>query len=115
MRILVFMTSERETADQVAVNVKSILRGFCRPSRAFRNLLAVALCGWATAIAQAGMVPVASSLDRPDLATATITPSLFHGPESFYPFLGVIAAVACTYILRRRRIAQQEAASVADR
>jgi hypothetical protein len=115
MRILVFMTSERETADQAAVNVKSFLLGFCQRSRTFRNLLTVALYGWASATAQAGMVPVASSLDRPDLATATITPSLFHGPESFYPFLGVIAAVACTYILRRRRIAQLEAASVADR
>ena len=115
MRILVFMTTERETAHQAAINVKSPLLAFCQRSRTFRNILAAALYGWAAATAQAGLVPVASSLDRPDLATATSTLSLSHGPESFYPFLGVIAAVTCTYILRRRRIAQLEAASVADR
>jgi hypothetical protein len=49
------------------------------------------------------------------MATATTTLSLLHGPESFYPFLGVLVAVTSTYILRRRRIAQLDAASAADR
>jgi hypothetical protein len=104
------MTAQREIADlTAAAHVKS------QWGRALRYLLSAVIYGWAAATAQADLARLASPVVRLDLATATNILSLSHGPEGFYPLLGVIAAVGCTYLLRRRRIAQLEAASVADR
>jgi len=116
MRILVLMTTTRDIALQAPdVNVKSPLLALCHRGCHFRWLLSAALCGWAAATTQASLAPSAFPLDQQGLAAATNTLSLPQGPEGFYPLLGVLAAVACTYVLRRRRIAQLEAASIADR
>lgn len=112
MRIMVFMTNEQEIVHQtVAIEVEAHPLSF----RPLLWLLCASAYVWATASAQADLAPFAAPLHRQGLAAMTSTLSVLHGAETLYPALGVLAAVASTYILRRRRAAQMEAVAAADR
>ena len=109
MRILVFMTPTGET---------SVLRDafrtrFC--GRWIRWIAGVVVYAWVAASTQA-MVNSPAFQSRPEsLNVVTSTLSVIPGQETFYPVLGLLAAVASTYFLRRRRLAQLEATAAAER
>ena len=112
MRIMVFMTKDRMIPDPAATVEMESPR--CRPyRRSFRRIL----CAFVVYVSAAGSTHAdLASFAPPDhqQGLAAITGSLWvHGPESIYPALGVLAAVASTYVLRRRRVAQLQAVAAA--
>ncbi|MEO6971332.1 MAG: hypothetical protein ABI217_10600, partial [Chthoniobacterales bacterium] len=116
MRIMVFMRNDCALPDPAAALVVKTPRFRPRPClRSFRWILSAAVCGWAAASTHADLASSTSPLHHQDLAAVTSTLSILRGPETFYPVLGVLAAVVSTYILRRRRVVQLEAMAAAER
>ena len=106
---MVFMTPHCET-----LIPRAALR--TRPcARCFRWIPAVAVYGWIAVSTQATVNPSAFQSGPEALNVVTSTLSVIPGQEAFYPVLGLLAAVASTYFLRRRRLAQLEATAAAER
>ena len=107
MRIMVFMITERKTSAPVAardLNVPGRRIRFCGRSVCWS--LGAAVYSWAAASTHATLIPLVSQSHPENLAAVSSSLSIIHGMEAFYPILGLLAAVASTYILRRRRVAQ---------
>ena len=103
---MVFMTPTGET---------SILRDALRTRPCGRWIAGVVVYAWVAASTQA-MVNSPAFQSRPEsLNVVTSTLSVIPGQETFYPVLGLLAAVASTYFLRRRRLVQLEATAAAER
>ena len=117
MSIMVFMTNECETPVPLAAfRVKTPTlrhRLFIRScQRTLPWILCAVVYGWAAVSIHATLPPLASQTGVETLAAVTSTQSVIPGLEVIYPVVGLLTAVACTYILRRRRIAQLQ--SMAD-
>ena len=115
MRIMVFMTNHCDRLDRPSLPTQTpVFRP--RPSaRAYWGFLCAVAYSWVAVSTHATVSPLASQSRPGGLAVATSALSVIPGLEPFYPVLGLLAAVACTYILRRRRAAQLEAISAAER
>ncbi len=115
MRIIVFMTTKREFPVHPALlAVKAPPLPIRRYARSFRWIFCTAVYGLAAVSTHATLAPSASQAHPQTLAAVTSTLSVLHGMEAFYPALGLLAAVASTYILRRRRLAQLEAIATTE-
>ena len=120
MNIMVFMTNECETSMPLAAfRVKTpALRHhpFIRScQRTLPWILSAAVCGWMAVSIHATVTPLASQPGAETLAALTSTQSVIPGLEAIYPVFGLLTAVACTYILRRRRIAQLQSMANVER
>ncbi len=115
MRIIVFMKADCEISDHpAAFDMKTPALCIRSYRRAFRWITCAAVYAWVAVSSHATLGPLASPLRPQSLAAAT-TPLSVTPPEAFYPVLGLLAAVACTCLLRRRRIAQLEAMAASER
>jgi hypothetical protein len=117
MSIMVFMTNECETSVPLAAfRVKAPTlrhRLFIRScQRTLPWIFCAVVYGWAAISIHATLRPLGSQTGVETLTAVTSTQSVIPGLEMIYPVFGLLAAVACTYILRRRRIAQLQ--SMAD-
>ncbi len=113
MRIMVFMTTDCKTSADLDLKTPALRIRPC--GRSFRWILCAAVYGWVAVSSHATVTPLAS-LPRPQsLAAVTGTLSMLHGLEAFYPVIGLLAAVASTYILRHRRVTQLAAMTAAER
>ena len=117
MTIIVFMTNECETSMPLAaLRVKTptlrhrLLVRSCQ--RTLLGIFCAVVYGWAAVSIHATLPPLASQPGTEILAAVTTTQSVIPGLEVIYPVFGLLAAVACTHFLRRRRIAQLQ--SMAD-
>ena len=117
MRIMVFMTPDGETSSSPdAFNAKTIR---ALPSRTFprwfRWIPAAIAYGWIAVSTQATVNAPALHSRPESWNVVTSTLSVIPGQEAFYPILGLLAAVASTCFLRRRRLAQLEATAATER
>lgn len=117
MTIIVFMTNGCETSMSLAAfRVKTPTlrhRLFIRScQRRLPWILCAVVYGWGAVSVHATLPSLASQTGAEILAAVTTTQSVIPGLEVIYPVFGLLAAVACTHILRRRRIAQLQ--SMAD-
>ena len=104
------MTTNRETtAPPAACDLNAPARRTRSGGHSFRWVLGAAVYGWAAVSTHATLTPIVSHSHPENLAVVASTLSVIPGMEAFYPVLGLLAAVASTYILRRRRVAQLEA------
>ncbi len=112
---MVFMTNHRDSQVRSSPQLPTpILRP--RPAaRASWGVLGAIGYSWVAVSTHATVTPLVSHSRPGGLAAATSALSVIPGLEPFYPVLGLLAAVACTYILRRRRAAQLEAIFAAER
>ncbi len=117
MRIMVFMTRERETSvPPTAFKMKTHVTLSARPLRRwFHWLPGAVVYGWIAVSAQATVNPWVSQSRPASLSVVTFTLAGIPGQEALYPVLGLLAAVASTFILRRRRIAQLDATAANER
>ena len=120
MRIIVFMPSECEISRPLtAFRMKTpalLHHPFIRSrQRALLWIPCAIVYGWAAVSVHATVVPLASQPGAETLAAVTSTQSVIPGLEAIYPVFGLLTAVACTYILRRRRIAQLHATADVER
>jgi len=111
---MVFMINDCMIPDPAAATVEME----SPRSRPYRRSLRRILCAVAVYVSAAGSTQAdVVSFAHPDhhQSLAALTGSLWvHGPESIYPALGVLAAVASTYVLRRRRVAQLQAVAATE-
>lgn len=114
---MVFMTADCQTSTPpAAFKAKTTAALRTRPcGRWFRWIPGAVIYGWIAVSTQAAVNPAAFQSRPESLNVVTSTLSVIPGQEAFYPVLGLLAAVASTYFLRRRRLAQLEATAAAER
>ena len=108
MKIMVSMTPECEASIPLAA---FRIRPY---GNWFRWIPGAAVYGWIAVSTHATTTPWASQSGPKSLNAVASNLSVIPRPEAFYPVLGLLAAVASTYFLRRRRLAQLAATAAAE-
>ena len=117
MRIMVFMTNHGG-ASNFSFLSKVLTPALYPHSYRARGrcwILCLVASSW-IAVSTHATANLLNSHTRPESLTMLTSPlSILPRLEAFYPVLSLLAAVASTYILRRRHVAQLEAIAAAER
>lgn len=111
MRIMAVMKRDDQTSDHSAPR-QMPTPALCG-ARSFRWTLCAVVYGWVAVSSPVTMAAFPSHTQT--LAAVSSAVSVIPGLEMIYPVLGLLAAVASTYILRRRRESQLAAIAAAER
>jgi hypothetical protein len=120
MNNMVFMPHNCENSSSLAafmMKMPTVRRRPCVRScqRALLWCLCAVVYGWAPVSIHATAPPLVSQPGTETLAAVTSTQTVIPGLEAIYPVFGLLLALACTYILRRRRIAQLQSMAEVER
>ena len=114
------MTSECETSVPLAafrVKTPAFRHHLFIPSclRTLPWILCAVVYGWAAVSIHATPPLLALQTGVETLAAVTSAQSVIPRLEVIYPVVGLLTAVACTYVLRRRRVAQLQSMAGVER